>query len=153
MFSYISSHLTDATVPDWSSFWEPKWFWSVTNSCGTLSLDVNIKLGHDLPVDVRNASIFGSWLSGRGDVWFVSIPALERLFLIWMFSAWFTQLGFLVPSGSSQFTFRTACSAWDVASVSPKFVAPGSENQTDCITESAFTLSSEFPTSVGVIRL
>lgn len=117
MFSYISSHLTDATVPDWSSFWEPKWFWSVTNSCGTLSLDVNIKLGRDLPVDVRNASIFGSWLSGRGDVWFVSIPALEGLFLIWMFSAWFTQLGFLVPSGSSQFTFRTACSAWDVASV------------------------------------
>lgn len=117
MFSYISSHLTDATVPDWSSFWEPKWFWSVTNNCGTLSLDVNIKLGHDLPVDVRNASIFGSWLSGRGDVWFVSIPALEGLFLIWMFSAWFTQLGFLVPSGSSQFTIRTACSAWDVASV------------------------------------
>lgn len=117
MFSYISSHLTDATVQDWSSFWEPKGFWSVTNSCGTLSLDVNIKLGHDLPVDVRNASIFGSWLSGRGDVWFVSIPALEGLFLILMFYAWFTQLGFLVPSGSSQFTFRTACSAWDVASV------------------------------------
>lgn len=43
------------------------WFWSVTNSCGTLSLGVNIKLDHDLPVDIRNASISGSWLLGRGD--------------------------------------------------------------------------------------
>lgn len=41
------------------------WFQSVTNSCGTLSLGANIKQDHDLPVNVRSASIFVTWLLGR----------------------------------------------------------------------------------------
>lgn len=109
MFSHIPSHLRDAAVPDWSGYREPKWLWRVTNSSGTLSLGVSIMSYHDLPVDGRNASIFG-WLLRRGEAWHLSRPrkgcsSCDCLLpgLTWCWSA---QLGLSVPSGSSQFTSR-----------------------------------------------
>lgn len=113
MFPHISSHLTDAAVPDRSR--DPMWFQSVTNSCGTLSLGANIKQGHDLPVNVRSASIFVTWLLGR-DVWYLSWPwkgcSTYECFLPGLLS-WGSQS----PLAAPKFTSRTACSGWDNAGV------------------------------------
>lgn len=76
MFSHTPLQLTHATVLDWSGYRETKWLWRVTDSHSILSLGVNIVMSYnDLPVDVRNASTFGSWLLRRGDAcWYHTGP-------------------------------------------------------------------------------
>ena len=133
MFSHIPSQLTDAAVPDWSGYGEAKWLWRTTNSHGPLSLGANITAYRDLPVDVRTASIFGSWLLRRGDAWLVSIQSQEGLFLMWLLSVWFDLT--LVCSAEGLSPLRqlpvhfegqgASCAAWDVAGVPQNLLLQG----------------------------
>ena len=159
MFSHIPPHLTDTAVVDWGGYREPKWLWRVTNSRGTLSLGVNIMSYHDLPVDTRNASIFGSWLLRRCLAGIYpgpgrAVPHVIAFCLVWC-DAGLLSWGSQSPPAAPGSVLGPECSLLCLrhCRCSPKFAAPGAGNQTDCITESPCALSSGFPTSVGVIRL